>query len=83
MKAILRIGEAAHLIGVSTKTIRRWDKAGKISCFRTVGNHRRIKLIEIQEEFYTCFVGNDQGLHLFASSNLLFVSVHEKRPWHK
>ena len=48
MKAILRIGEAAHLIGVSTKTIRRWDKASKISCFRTVGNHRRIKLIEIQ-----------------------------------
>ena len=48
MKAVLRIGEAAHLIGVSTKTIRRWDKAGKISCFRTIGNHRRIKFIEVQ-----------------------------------
>jgi len=48
MKAILRIGEAAELIGVSTRTIRRWDKAGRISCFRTIGNHRRIKFIEIQ-----------------------------------
>lgn len=48
MKAVLRIGEAANLIGVSTKTIRRWDKHGKISCFRTLGNHRRINLIEIQ-----------------------------------
>ena len=48
MNAILRIGEAANLIGVSTKTIRRWDKDGKISCFRTIGNHRRIRFIEIQ-----------------------------------
>ena len=48
MKAVLRIGEAAYLLGVSTKTIRRWDQKGKISCFRTVGNHRRIRLIEVQ-----------------------------------
>lgn len=48
MKSVLRIGEAAQLIGVTTKTIRRWDKKGKISCFRTHGNHRRIRLIEVQ-----------------------------------
>ncbi len=48
MKATLRIGEAATLIGVSTRTLRRWDKAGKLSCFRTPGNHRRIKFIEVQ-----------------------------------
>ena len=51
MKAILRIGEAAELLHVTTKTIRRWDKAGKISCFRTLGNHRRIRLVEIQRIF--------------------------------
>ncbi len=48
MKATLRIGEIAALIGVSTMTLQRWDKAGKLSCFRTPGNHRRIKFIEVQ-----------------------------------
>ena len=48
MKASLRIGEAATIIGVSTRTLRRWDKDGKLSCFRTAGNHRRINLIEVQ-----------------------------------
>ena len=47
MKAILRISEAANLLGVSTKTIRRWDSAGKVHCFRTLGNHRRFTLVEI------------------------------------
>ena len=48
MKTSLRISEAATLIGVSTRTLRRWDKAGKLSCFRTPGNHRRIHFIEVQ-----------------------------------
>jgi len=48
MNAILRIGQAATLLQVSTKSIRRWDKAGKICCFRTPGGHRRITLIEIE-----------------------------------
>ena len=37
MNAILRIGQAATLLQVTTKSIRRWDKAGKIHCFRTPG----------------------------------------------
>ena len=36
------------LLGVSTTTIRRWHKAGKIKCFRTVGGHRRFALSEIR-----------------------------------
>ena len=48
MKALLRIGQAAKILCVSTKSIRRWDKAGKIHCFRTPGGHRRIALIEIK-----------------------------------
>ncbi|MFX1293835.1 MAG: IS607 family transposase [Promethearchaeota archaeon] len=42
-----RIGEAALLLGVCPKTIRRWDAAGKITCHRTIGGHRRISLLEI------------------------------------
>lgn len=44
----VRIGKAARFLGVCTKTIRRWDRAGKIQCTRTIGGHRRITLIEIE-----------------------------------
>jgi predicted site-specific integrase-resolvase len=35
-------------LGVSTKTLQRWDNAGKIKTFRTFGNHRRIYENEIR-----------------------------------
>ena len=35
------------MLGVSVKTLQRWDKAGKIKTFRTEGNHRRIYESEI------------------------------------
>lgn len=38
----LSIGQAALLIGVCTKSLRRWDEKGVLkSDFRTKGNHRR------------------------------------------
>jgi len=48
MKTILRISEAANELGICVKTIRRWDLAGLIDCFRTIGGHRRFLLVEIQ-----------------------------------
>lgn len=48
MKAFLTIKEAANYLSVCTKTIRRWDKAGKIHCHRTPGGHRRIAIVEIE-----------------------------------
>lgn len=44
----VRIGIAARMIGVTTKTLHRWDASGKISCTRTAGGHRRISIVEIQ-----------------------------------
>lgn len=35
------------MLGVTTKTLRNWDDAGKIKTIRTEGNHRRIPLEEI------------------------------------
>ena len=44
------IGKAAALFGVSTSTLRRWDKAGKVTpAFRTVGGHRRYQLAMLLE----------------------------------
>ena len=35
----LTLGEAAHAIGVSADTLRRWDRAGKL-CARLSGQTR-------------------------------------------
>ena len=48
MKTILSIFEAANELGICVKTIRRWDLAGLIDYFRTIGGHRRFLLVEIQ-----------------------------------
>jgi len=46
-KRLLHPKEAAHELGISTKTIHRWDEAGKLRTVRTVGNQRRIPIEEI------------------------------------
>ncbi|WP_139193062.1 MerR family transcriptional regulator, partial [Anaerobacillus alkalilacustris] len=33
--------EAANILGVSSSTLRRWEKEGKITSTRTSGGHRR------------------------------------------
>lgn len=39
----LPVGAAAALIGISADTLRRWEKAGRISSVRTPTGHRRFK----------------------------------------
>jgi excisionase family DNA binding protein len=41
-KEFLSAGEAARALGVSVKTIQRWDKASLLPVTRTVTNQRRI-----------------------------------------
>ncbi len=40
--------EAARILGVSVRTIQRWDKSGKIKCIRTLGGKRRVPESEIR-----------------------------------
>ena len=42
------VSQAALRLGVCAKTIRRWDKARKILCTRTIGGHRRISVSEME-----------------------------------
>jgi excisionase family DNA binding protein len=42
-------GEVARLFGVTTKTVTRWAKAGKIESFRTLGGHRRFPQAAVDE----------------------------------
>ena len=44
----LSLGEAARALGVSTDTLRRWDRAGKIRTIRDEGNRRRVPATEIE-----------------------------------
>jgi molybdopterin-binding protein len=42
------IGEAAKQLGVSTDTLRRWDKAGRIETTRDSRNRRRVPVAEVE-----------------------------------
>lgn len=44
MSNLITVKEAAELLGVSTKTIRRWEADGKIKAVRTLGGHRRFDI---------------------------------------
>jgi len=75
MKQLFRISEAAQLLGVCSKTIRRWDQDNKIHCLRTLGNHRRIKLIEIQQiQTGKLSIQSSQKIAIYAR-----VSSHEQK----
>lgn len=43
------IGEASRILGVSIKTIRRWDKAGKVESKRLDGKNRYFKLDSLKK----------------------------------
>ncbi len=48
MDKLYRIGQASKLLGVSTSTLRRWERAGKISPERTEGSHRLYRLSQFK-----------------------------------
>ncbi len=43
----LSLGEAAQQLGVSTDTLRRWDRDGKLETTRDANGHRRVSVAEI------------------------------------
>ena len=46
---LVPIGKAAHLLGVSTKTILRWTADGKLDlAAMSDGGHRRYRLTDVQ-----------------------------------
>lgn len=45
---LISISKAAEILGVSINTLRLWDQEGKLSSVKTLGNHRRYKLEDIE-----------------------------------
>lgn len=46
-KKLISIGEAAGILGVCLDTLREWEKEGKITSIKTLGNHRRYRREDI------------------------------------
>ena len=42
-KQVYTAGEAASALGISLDTLRRWDKAGRITVTRDTSNRREVK----------------------------------------
>lgn len=49
MEKLLKISEVAEILGVTTQTLRKWDKAGKFTPTHTVGGHRRYRLSDVEK----------------------------------
>lgn len=47
-KKLVGIGEASEMLGVSKGTLREWDRDGTLVPVKTVGNHRRYKVSDIE-----------------------------------
>jgi|SRR5581483_6151481 molybdopterin-binding protein len=48
MASDLSLGDAAKALGVSVDTLRRWDRAGKLTTTRDDRNRRRVPAAEIR-----------------------------------
>ena len=59
MDNLITIREASDLLGVSIKTLRRWEKQGKITSIRTPGGHRRYRQQDIlkSSQATRCIIG--------------------------
>lgn len=50
MKDFIQIEEAAIMLNVTTMTLRRWDKAGKLKAYRhPINRYRLYKKSDIEE----------------------------------
>jgi molybdopterin-binding protein len=45
---VLRIGDAAELLGVSVDTLRRWAAAGRLKVRRSAGGQRLVAITEVR-----------------------------------
>jgi len=72
MSKLVPISTAAEVLGVSTKTLRRWEKDGRLSSTRTASNHRRYDLAVIDP--YYAAVTADRKTYAYAR-----VSSHDQK----
>ena len=65
----MTIGEAAKYLGVSRDTLRRWEKAGKISAVRSPTNRRFYTKKQLEE-----VLSKKQAKHLMIMGAVAFIA---------
>ena len=68
MAILVSIGKIAGLFGVTTQTIRNWEKQGILKSKRTEGKHRRFDLHET-EKIKGCYKEEDKKTILYSRVN--------------
>ena len=48
MDQFLSPSKAAELVGVSKRTLQRWEAKGRLRSYRTAGDHRRYLLADLK-----------------------------------
>jgi len=71
---LLTIKEAADILRVSPRTLRRWDETGKLEAIKTVGGHRRY----CQEDVLQ-FIGVERDLEDKSACIYGRVSSHDQK----
>jgi excisionase family DNA binding protein len=74
MKEYYTTKQYAQLLGVHPQTIRRYERDGKITCIRTLGNHRRFRFCLDVVEIITVFTSKIYGLR--AHKNKKTLAAH-------
>lgn len=83
MEGELTISQTARILGVSLKTLRRWEKQGKIEAKRSKMG-RRIYSREIISKFYPNYkVTSKSMVKIGAAAKILGVSIMTLRRWDK
>lgn len=47
MTTIIRVGQAAEMLGVSVETLRRWESEGRLTTTRSEGGQRLVDLADV------------------------------------
>ena len=69
---LLSISQGSRILGVCTKTMRRWDESGrfKADC-RTIGRHRRYSLERLKG-----FIEDNEKLHKKRNKTIATLQMH-------
>jgi molybdopterin-binding protein len=77
--SLLKLKEAAEMIGISYPTIKQWIYNGKIRSVKTAGGHHRIPSEEVERLLSAEKSLNKQPLNAISGRNKLLGTVIEAR----
>lgn len=77
--SLLKLKEAAEMIGISYPTIKQWIYNGRIRSVKTAGGHHRIPAEEVERLLSAEKSSNKQPLNAISGRNKLLGTVIEAR----